>query len=152
MFPCILNDRMPYYDIKMGLINRTIGFKGSNTVKLQLLLVQLEYCNQVWRGLGNENTIASDKVHGRATRNLLNFPTCLTKLVYINSNYYICMSYFRRDIYDLVFFHRCLYQGVVNVNNFGKFTHNNIIISRESVDFTRLCTPFCRTQSYQNIF
>ena len=60
---------------------------------------------------------------------------------------------YRRDLNDIVFFHRCMYiyntSNHIKLNNYVNFTRKNVRHTRSSTDISKLCTPYCRTQSLQ---
>ena len=132
----------------MGLIKRTVGYKVSQSVKYQLynslVRSKLEYCAQIWGGLTKANDLEIERIQRRATRYILNFCDLnyqerLCKLNLLPLTY-------RRDVSDIIFFHRCLYENCVNLNSYVNFTSSSSRETRNTVDSTKLCIPHCRTQ------
>ena len=49
---------------------------------------------------------------------------------------------YRRDVSDIVFFHKCFYHGVTDITRFVNFTRH----TRSLADNSKLCIPHCRTE------
>ena len=132
----------------MWLVKRTIGFNAPQHVKLQLYTTlvrsKLDYCTQVWGGLNKANTLRIERTQRSATRYILNFPDLNYKERLCKLN--LLPLTYRRDVSDILFFHRCFYEHNINVNNFVSFTSNNLRDTRSSDDRTKLCSQYSRTQ------
>lgn len=132
----------------MGLIKRAVGYDAPRHVKLQLFATlvrsKLEYCTQVWGGISQVNMVKLERVQRSATRYILDYPDMCyrDRLCELNM---LPLTY-RRDISDIVFFHKCFYHGVINVTRFVNFTRNNTVHTRSLTDNSKLCIPHCRTE------
>ena len=149
-----VNDIISKANRVMGLIKRTVGYEVDEKVKLQLYISlvrsKLEYCTQVWGGMTKSDNLKIERIQRSATRYILNFPDLNYKERLCKLN--LLPLTYRRDFCDIAFFHRCMYQNILNVNDFVDFTNNNIRDTRSVDDSTKICTPFCRTQANKNSY
>lgn len=138
----------------LWLIKRSIGYHAPSNVKRQLYvsLVRslLEYCTQVWGGLSVGNSEKIERVQRSATKYILDFEelSYTKRLCKLNL---LPLSY-RRDKADILFFHKCVYEKCIDIDNYVKFTCNNARVSRSSLDSTRLRVPCCKTQTRKLLY
>ena len=95
--------------------------------------------------------MAIESVQRAATRYILDFPTMSYKNRLRELNL-LPLSY-RRDIADVNFIFRCMHiMYNININEFVKYTSNNIVFTRSSNDDTKLCIPHCKTTTFSQSY
>lgn len=88
------------------------------TLYCSLVLPQLGYCSQLWSPFQINLKLLLENVQRRATKFILNYPADMSYKQRLSKLNLLPLEY-RRDMCDLVFFHKCLHgQYSLNLDNY----------------------------------